>query len=58
MDPPSLYELRRDRLRIDANKKQLWVSIHCLQMLFAVEKQLAPYRQRIEELFARHPIMI
>jgi hypothetical protein len=27
-------------------------------MPFAVEKQLAPYRQRIEEPFARHPIMI
>jgi len=24
-------------------------------MLFAIEKQLAVYRQRIEELFARHP---
>jgi hypothetical protein len=58
MDPLSLYELRRDGLRIDANKKQSWVSIHSLQMPFAVEKQLAPYRQRIEEPFARHPIMI
>ena len=24
-------------------------------MLFSIEKQLAVYRQRIEELFARHP---
>jgi hypothetical protein len=31
------------------------LALSLVQMLFAVEKQLALYRQRIEELFARHP---
>src|SRR5260370_7733585 len=31
------------------------LALSLVQMLFSVEKQLALYRQRIEELFARHP---
>jgi transposase len=31
------------------------LALSLVQMLFAIEKQLAIYRQRIEELFARHP---
>ena len=36
------------------NAKSL-LALSLVQMLFSVEKQLAVYRQRIEELFARHP---
>jgi transposase len=36
------------------NAKSL-LALSLVQMLFSVEKQLALYRQRIEELFARHP---
>jgi transposase len=36
------------------NAKSL-LALSLVQMLFAVEKQLGLYRQRIEELFARHP---
>jgi hypothetical protein len=31
------------------------LALSLVQMLLAVEKQLGLYRQRIEELFARHP---
>ena len=31
------------------------LALSLVQMLFVIEKQLAVYRQRIEELFARHP---
>ena len=31
------------------------LALSLVQMLFTIEKQLAIYRQRIEELFARHP---
>jgi transposase len=31
------------------------LALSLVQMLFSIEKQLAVYRQRIEELFARHP---
>jgi transposase len=37
-----------------ANAKSL-LALSLVQMLFVIEKQLAVYRQRIEELFARHP---
>jgi transposase len=37
-----------------ASAKSL-LALSLVQMLFAIEKQLALYRQRIEELFARHP---
>jgi transposase len=36
------------------NAKSL-LALSLVRMLFAIEKQLALYRQRIEELFARHP---
>ena len=36
------------------NAKSL-LALSLVQMLFLVDKQLAIYRQRIEELFARHP---
>jgi transposase len=36
------------------NAKSL-LALSLVQMLFSIEKQLALYRQRIEELFARHP---
>ena len=31
------------------------LALSLVQMLFTIEKQLSVYRQRIEELFARHP---
>src|SRR6202008_2291613 len=36
-------------------KAKSLLALSLVQMLFAIEKQLAIYRQRIEELFARHP---
>ena len=36
-------------------KAKSLLALSLVQMLFAVEKQLALYRQRIEELFASHP---
>jgi hypothetical protein len=36
------------------NAKSL-LALSLLEMLFSIQKQLALYRQRIEELFARHP---
>jgi transposase len=36
-------------------KAKSLLALSLVQMLFAIEKQLALYRQRIEELFARHP---
>jgi transposase len=36
-------------------KAKSLLALSLVQMLFVVEKQLALYRQRIEELFARHP---
>ena len=36
-------------------KAKSLLALSLIQMLFAIEKQLAVYRQRIEELFARHP---
>jgi transposase/transposase IS116/IS110/IS902 family protein len=36
-------------------KAKSLLALSLVQMLFAVEKQLVLYRQRIEELFARHP---
>ena len=36
------------------NAKSL-LALSLVQMLFVIEKQLAVFRQRIEELFARHP---
>ena len=36
-------------------KAKSLLALSLVQMLFAVEKQLGLYRQRIEELFARHP---
>jgi transposase IS116/IS110/IS902 family protein len=36
------------------NAKSL-LALSLVQMLFSIDKQLAVYRQRIEELFARHP---
>jgi transposase IS116/IS110/IS902 family protein len=36
-------------------KAKSLLALSLVQMLFAIEKQLAVYRQRIEELFARHP---
>ena len=36
-------------------KAKSLLALSLVQMLFAVEKQLAVYRHRIEELFARHP---
>jgi hypothetical protein len=36
-------------------KAKSLLALSLVQMLFAVEKQLALYRQRIEELFERHP---
>ena len=37
-----------------ANAKSL-LALSLVSILFAVEKQLGIYRQRIEELFGRHP---
>jgi transposase len=37
-----------------ANAKSQW-ALSLVSILFAVEKQLGIYRQRVEELFARHP---
>jgi transposase len=36
-------------------KAKSLLAVSLVQMLFAIEKQLALYRQQIEELFARHP---
>src|SRR6202011_6157844 len=36
-------------------KAKSLLALSLVQMLFSIEKQLAVYRQRIEELFARHP---
>jgi hypothetical protein len=36
-------------------KAKSLLALSLVQMLFVIEKQLAVYRQRIEELFARHP---
>jgi len=36
-------------------KAKSLLALSLVQMLFAIEKQLSLYRQRIEELFARHP---
>lgn len=36
-------------------KAKSLLALSLVQMLFAIEKQLALYRKRIEELFARHP---
>jgi hypothetical protein len=36
-------------------KAKSLLAVSLVKMLFVVEKQLALYRQRIEELFARHP---
>jgi transposase len=36
-------------------KAKSLLALSLVKMLFAIEKQLALYRQRIEELFARHP---
>jgi hypothetical protein len=36
-------------------KAKSLLALSLVQMLFAIEKQLALYRQQIEELFARHP---
>jgi transposase len=36
-------------------KAKSLLALSLVQMLFAIEKQLGLYRQRIEELFARHP---
>jgi transposase len=36
-------------------KAKSLLALSLVQMLFVLEKQLALYRQRIEELFARHP---
>jgi len=36
-------------------KAKSLLALSLVQMLFVLEKQLAVYRQRIEELFARHP---
>src|SRR6201998_4502674 len=36
-------------------KAKSLLALSLVQMLFAIEKQLALYRQQIEALFARHP---
>ena len=36
-------------------KTKSLLALSLVQMLFVIEKQLSVYRQRIEELFARHP---